>query len=395
MGPVVFVTDGEQRAALAVTRSLGRARYLVHVGAVSLPSLAGASRWCRGEHAVPDALREPEAFAEAVGRLCSRLGVRVLLPITDASVLAILPRVELLGAACVPFPPLATVRRIADKALVTRMASELGVKVPAQVVLSDRAGTEWLRLRFPLVVKPHRSVFEVDGGATRRKLGVIHVAAPPKLQAVLGSLPPEAFPVLVQERLLGDGVGVFLLLWDGRRLAFFGHRRIREKPPAGGVSVYAESVRVDPDLLGQAERLLRAFDWRGVAMVEFKRDTAGVPHLMEINGRFWGSLQLAIDAGVDFPRLLVDAALGRPVEPVEQYRIGVRTRWWWGEVDHLLARFRRSARTLDLPPGAPGRIRAVWDFAVAGLRRDTRNEVLRLDDPRPALREARDWIRGR
>ncbi len=51
-------------------------------------------------------------------------------------------------------------------------------------------------------------------------------------------------------------------------------------------------------------------------MVEFKADArTGTPYLMEINGRFWGSLQLAIDAGVDFPAILVAAALGAPIPP--------------------------------------------------------------------------------
>jgi predicted ATP-grasp superfamily ATP-dependent carboligase len=59
--------------------------------------------------------------------------------------------------------------------------------------------------------------------------------------------------------------------------------------------------------------LLGQFDWQGVAMVEFKVEAnTGTPYLLEVNGRFWGSLQLAIDAGVDFPALLVDAATGKP-----------------------------------------------------------------------------------
>ena len=50
-------------------------------------------------------------------------------------------------------------------------------------------------------------------------------------------------------------------------------------------------------------------------MLELKVDAAtGVPYVMEVNGRFWGSLQLAVDAGVDFPVLLVRRALGLPTQ---------------------------------------------------------------------------------
>jgi len=126
-------------------------------------------------------------------------------------------------------------------------------------------------------------------------------------------------------------------------------------------------------------------------MVEFKydRDT-GVPYLMEINGRFWGSLQLAIDAGVDFPRLLLEAAAGRcPPDPIEG-RPGVRLRWLLGDLDHLLIRLRGSGRDLSLPPDAPGRLVTLGRFLVP-WRPGDRWEVLRPGDPRPFLREVAQW----
>jgi predicted ATP-grasp superfamily ATP-dependent carboligase len=109
---------------------------------------------------------------------------------------------------------------------------------------------------------------------------------------------------------------------------------------------------------------------------------------MEINGRFWGSLQLAIDAGVDFPSLLVDCALDRCRESVPAYRAGVRGRWWWGDVDHLVARLRRSATDLSLPPDAPSRTRAIRDFFRTGAR----DAVFRLADPVPFLVETAQWF---
>jgi predicted ATP-grasp superfamily ATP-dependent carboligase len=165
-----------------------------------------------------------------------------------------------------------------------------------------------------------------------------------------------------------------------------------EKPPSGGVSVYAESVAPDEALQRQSEALLDQLGWNGVAMVEYKRDAAtGTPYLMEINGRFWGSLQLAIDAGVDFPNLLLAAELGQAVEPVLDYRIGVRWRWWWGSVDHLLARLRRSDAALALPRGELTRWRAVAAL-LPPWRPGDQCETFRRDDSRPFLRETLDWI---
>lgn len=129
-------------------------------------------------------------------------------------------------------------------------------------------------------------------------------------------------------------------------------------------------------------------------MVEYKVDAStGVPYLMEVNGRFWGSLQLAIDAGVDFPALLVAASDNAVRSTDGNYRVGVRSRWWWGDVDQLLSRWRQSAESLALPPDAPSRWRATLDFFVPHPH--DRSDVFRLRDMRPFIRETIDWFRRR
>jgi predicted ATP-grasp superfamily ATP-dependent carboligase len=244
-------------------------------------------------------------------------------------------------------------------------------------------------MSMPVVLKPTRSVRSAGGA----KHGVVHARDREALMEVAARLPSDAYPVLAQERITGPGLGVFLLRWGGALVAAFAHRRVREYPPSGGGSVLCESMALDPLLLTQAEALLQHFDWSGVAMVELKQDaTTGESVLMEVNARFWGSLQLAVDAGVDFPRLLLECATGGAPRPVTTYAVGMRSRWWWGDVDHLLARMRRSARDLDLPPVAPGRIRVLGDFIATTLT-GRRDQVIRLDDPGPALRETFDWFR--
>ena len=395
MSARVLVTDGEQRAALAVVRSLGRAGYTCLVTESRTPSLAGVSRYAAAHFQVPDALREPAKFEDAVASLTRDREVDVVLPITDASVLAVLGVRDRMGRAVVPFPKLEAFRRISDKQVVHTEASCIGLAVPAQyTVAAPRAiaDLEPEALAFPLVLKPFRSTVEVRGRLI--KLGVSYASNERELRARIGALPPEAFPVLLQQRILGPGVGIFQLLWDGKLVATFAHRRLREKPPAGGVSVYCESIAADQGLAERSQALLERFGWRGVAMVEYKIDAAtGVPYVMEVNGRFWGSLALAVDAGVDFPRLLVELALGQEPSGLPSYRVGVRSRWFWGDVDHLWARWRHSADQLALPPGSPGRWRALWNFL--SLTPGARCPVLRLDDFKPFVRESLDWVRGR
>lgn len=388
----VLVTDGEQRSALAVVRSLGAAGYPVYVCASRRRSLAGASRYARGEALVTDPLADPQRFAADVRALIARWNIGVLIPIGDASLLASLPERARMPNVIVPFPDERVVRRIADKAAVLDAAGTVGIAVPRQQTARDPDALAAMApsIEYPAVLKPSRSVAE--HGGRRTKLLVRHVASAAELASAALDLDPAAYPVLVQQRVIGPGIGIFLLVWNGDTLATFAHRRIREKPPAGGVSVYRESVAADAELVRRSRTLLDAFGWCGVAMVEFKIDErTGTPYLMEINGRFWGSLQLAIDAGVDFPALLLGAALGRQPAPVTTYTTGVRSRWFWGDVDHLLARLRRSRDALSLPPGTPGRWAAIRAFfsVEGGVDRE---EILRRDDPRPFFRETVQWL---
>jgi predicted ATP-grasp superfamily ATP-dependent carboligase len=193
-------------------------------------------------------------------------------------------------------------------------------------------------------------------------------------------------PVIVQEYVPGHGAGVFCLYDEDHALAWFAHRRLREKPPSGGVSVLCESVSVDPVLREHAESLLRAARYRGVAMVEFRIGSEGRPYIMEVNARFWGSLQLAIDCGVDFPWLCHQMMMGSPVVPVTNYAVGRRLRWLFGDLDNLVSQLR------DPTVSVANRLQASQRFAATMFDRGCRQEVFRWSDPAPGLREARQWL---
>lgn len=385
MGLRILVTDGDERAALAIVRALGAAGHHVVVGGRRARSLAGASRHAAVRVALPDPIAEPAAFVAAVAALVPRERLDLVLPVSEASLLATLGERERLAPARLPFPDLATFRRVADKGDVLRTAAGLGVHIPAQHEFADGATARAAALTYPVVLKPSRSVGE--HGGERRKLGVSYATSAEEYAARLDALPPQAYPILVQQRIAGPGIGIFLLRWDGRTVARFAHQRIREKPPSGGVSVYREAVDAPADLMARSEALLAAYDWQGVAMVEYKRDAAtGDAYLMEVNGRFWGSVQLPIDAGVDFPNLLVACAVGSPPAAAPVWRTGVGLRWELGELDHVLARFRRH--------GVRDGFRALGDvLRPTGGR--ARGEVWRRDDPRPFLHEAAAWLRFR
>ncbi len=227
----VLVTDGEQRAALAIVRSLGSGGYRCIVCSATGRSLAGASRFAAFELAVPDPTVDPGGYALAVQALVHERQIELLIPVTEASLLALLP-VRSCISARIPFPDADLFRAISDKSRVLEVAPGAGIRVPSQTVIASPAERDELQPALPLVLKPSRSVYTAADGS-RAKTGVRWARTLPELRSALAAYPAAAYPLLAQQVVDGPGIGVFLLLHDGRLLARFSHRRIREKPPTG------------------------------------------------------------------------------------------------------------------------------------------------------------------
>ena len=390
---VVLITDPEQRAALAAARSLARdGKQVITVGRSR--GLAGASRAVRRSIVLPDAdVADPERFREAMRAAVVATGASVVVPVTDGTSRALLGHEAQLGAV-IAGPSADAYERASNKALLMELAPRCGLVAPAQAVASVRSELESAadQVGYPLVLKPARSIVDVDGVPAR--VGVRFVDRPDELASAGDRYPPAAYPLLVQSRAIGDGLGVFLLRVGGRVVLRFGHRRLREKPPAGGVSTYREAVAPPAELLDACERLLQLLEYDGPAMVELKEDRErGRVVLMEINARLWGSVQLAIDAGVDFPAMLVRSALGEPIPEAPSARLGTRTYWELGEVDHALALARRSRAALHLPSGTAVGVGAALR-SVLDRRWQDHPEVWRWSDPGPFFSELMAWIRG-
>lgn len=390
----ILVTDGNSRAALAITRSLGKAGHTIVVGSTQLNNLAAASKYCTTRICYPDPDKYADAFIDFLADFISHEGIDALIPVTDITTMTIGGSRSRIPAGCaLPFPDIETVRAVADKTAMMALAERLGVDVPQSITVesADDIDPENPGLRYPLVVKPFRSRVRTDRGWLHTAVSYAH--DPETLETTLRGLDNRIYPVMIQEKIIGPGIGVCICAHQGRLTAAFSHRRLREKPPSGGVSVLRQSAQLDPLGLEFSERMLRELKWHGVAMVEFKQDQRdGRPKLMEINGRFWGSLQLAIDAGIDFPRILIDSLGSPPERPLLDYRIGTRTRWLWGDFDALMLRLFKSSEQADLPPGFPSKSRYLRDFLT--YDRGTHLEIERLDDLGPMRYETADWLKN-
>jgi predicted ATP-grasp superfamily ATP-dependent carboligase len=191
----------------------------------------------------------------------------------------------------------------------------------------------------------------------------------------------------VQEWLPGAREAVSFIYGGGRFAARFAQRALRMLPPIGGSSILRESIPLPPDATEQAERLVRELDLEGYCEVEFRRDRAGRPVLMEINPRLSASVEIAVRAGVPFPRLLYRWAAGEPLPDPGPYRNGVRMRWLGGDLAWL-----GQALTQRGHPDLPGPAGALGLFAADFLRRSGYDYV-DLGDPGPARAALRLGVR--
>jgi predicted ATP-grasp superfamily ATP-dependent carboligase len=383
----VLVTDGQTTQALACVRSLGRAGHEVLVASTRAKPLAAWSRYCRAHLRV--AGETVPAFV-ALREWAERRGVTLVLPATERACLLVNAQRDRWEAAGITpaCGPDAMLLQAFDKVRTLELAAECGVRTPPWRSPESLADCQAAarEIGYPVVLKSRFSN-AWSGEAFIQDLGTTYVRRPEELErAVLARRQGPFWPV-IQGFVPGRGAGVFALATRGRAAAWFAHERLRDVRPSGSGSSLRRSVALDRRLAAPAERLLAAMAWDGPAMIEL-RDDGGEPCLMEVNGRFWGSLQLAISAGVDFPRLWVEALRGAPVEHGDRYRAGVTLRWLWGDVKRFLYILQGA------PAGYPGRYPTIWQ----GLRElfgrqpaGTRLEAWAPDDRGPALGE---WVQG-
>lgn len=326
---VAVVTDGMWRKSLAAIRALGKAGFRVHVLGDSWLTVGFWSHFTERRMLGPDAKENAAGFGKTLLEHLRSIagtmpvGVRpVLLPMEEDSLLYIVKEREALRVYAdflIPEPDALEV--CLDKGATMALAERLGVPHPRTVLarsaaelldaITSFAGSEF-------VIKPLRGI------------GSRGVRYNPRFDTETAEAYLQSYgPALVQDRIPpdGDAIGVSLLLGtDGACLAHFCHKRLQQYPNSGGPSTDRLGIN-EPDLLEKSVTLLRALNWKGVAMVEWKTDPRdNTAKLMEINPRFWGSLELAIRSGVNFPLLYAQAAAGQTTvypQPVE----AVRCRW--------------------------------------------------------------------
>lgn len=343
-GPqTAIVTDGLWRKSLSAVRSLGRAGFDVAVMGDSLFTTSFWSGYTRDRVRAPTAARDPEGFGKALERLLERKPGAVLLPMEDATLRWVSEhREELSRKARFLIPSKEALEIAWDKGRTLQLAQRIGL--PCPYTWEPKDAVEFARKADELapgtfVTKPRSGTG--SAGVTYGESRTIE-----EWEALWRRLGP----LLIQERVppQGRGQGVSVLMdSEGKCVSAFAHERLQQYPNSGGPSTDRRGIQA-PQLIEASVSLLERLEWRGIAMVEWKIDPRdGIPKLMEINPRFWGSLELAVRSGADFPRLYAQAALGERSGRSLPYRANVRCRWMIpGELLRYLTQPRRAREGL-------------------------------------------------
>lgn len=370
-------------SSLACLRSLGSRGIptLAVAEQSSAPELR--SRFVNDRQVVPSPHDRARDHVESLLDLSRREDVKTILPIreTDVYLLATYAD-EFAEYVTTLLPSPETIESVYDRVQLVEAASAAGVPVPQTQRLNDVE--DWKR---ELIVKPRYAIL---GHEYDEKVSPATVISPGSTQYLEPGVKPDRTAIrtsmhhepIVQEFVPGSEFALWALYDEGEAIATCQKHQIRGYSFAGDASVARQTVNI-PELERMGRALLDELEWHGPASVQFKRDsTTGEFVLLEVNPRFWLSVQCAIDAGVDFPYYYWQLVTGETPEPPERYETGVTTHLLRGELLYLKSVLQDEYPLIEPPPFA----RAVREVATSVLTQ-RKFDYLRLDDPQPFVRD--------
>ena len=383
-----LVLNAPLRQSLVTVRSLGRRGLQVAAAGTHPNTPALSSRWCKQGFVFPDEEAMGASYLAILEDWLERIGARVLIASNDATIALLrMHRAQLerrVRLALADEQPLAIA---INKERTLAVAKHLGLNVPRGVVVRGVGDVPVAlkEIQLPAVIKPCESW--LWNGREGARLSAQLVVTPAEAYHVVEAVTRFGEAALFQELLTGRREAVSFLYADGQMHARFAQLALRTNPPLGGQSVLRQSIAIPPDIGGPAESLVREISLEGYSEVEYRRDDAGVPYLMEINPRLSASVEVAVRAGVDFPTLLYQWASGGPIEKVDGYRTGGWMRHLSGDIWRLIPALRERGRPGGTPP-----VQTLLDFGLSFLK-PMGYDYVDWTDPLPAVRATTGFTR--
>lgn len=361
----VLLTNGQLRKTLSAVRSLGKKNIETFVAEETVMNIAGFSRYCTKNLVCPSPVKRPDDFLEWLDRTIEHYGIDVLFPMDDAAMALVVSQKEYLSRKVSFTIPAADLYEMAaDKWKAVKLAEKTGLCCPITVLPENEHALEACaqKVGFPAIVKARK------GSGSRGIRAVNNMEELAAAYQEVSSVFPD--PMLQQKVPTGPRFDVCLLFDNQSRLkGSFAQREIRHFPVEMGPSTVQQSIKL-PQLVSKCAQMLGQVGWSGIAEVEFMLDEATGNYIfMEINPRFWNSLELAVYCGIDFPYTLYRIGKGKDPEVTETYEEGQYCRWLLpGDLLHFLS----SKDRFDMKPPLFG-----------GVAYKVHDDILSWTDPMP------------
>jgi predicted ATP-grasp superfamily ATP-dependent carboligase len=383
----VFVTDGEFKHTLGAVRALSSEGVEVHAGATNRNALSFYSRYIAKRFIYPDPTTD--AFPKVMERIDQHEDYDAILPVGDETWYSFVTGASKVLRKKSPLPPTHAYLIACNKTKSLAFARDIGISMP-RTIFPDEPDEALARISYPAFVKPSFG---------SRNTRIVRNSA--EAAAYRNASSQNGNPAVVQEQVQGEGCGFFALYNRGSLRTFFMHRRIREVPPIGGPSSAAETF-YSQELLDLGSRLLDELSWHGVAMVEFRRDRkTGKFTLLEVNPKLWGSLDLAIAAGINFPFLAAQMVAFGDCNPPRGY---TQMRYCWPIPDDFRHLRSKPSSLVEIMRDwvLPSVGKDIWlsdlgphlSFIAVTAKANTRLATRKLHDTLLPVKPLRfDWVR--
>jgi predicted ATP-grasp superfamily ATP-dependent carboligase len=328
----VIITDGFWRKSLSCVRSLGKEGYKITVFGDTIWTTSFWSKYTSERVICPSAKDKIFIFNQFITKFLADNYKKnkkkiILIPSEDATINWLSKnRKKISKYANFLLPNNSSLEIAQSKEKTLKIAKKIGINVPESFFFKKRDVFEKkikklsaLNILENYIVKPVKSSgslgiifpknnFKIDWKSHWKKYGKL----------------------FIQKKIVSrtKGIGISMIFDSNSNcIADFCHQRIKEYPLKGGPSTIRKSVK-NYHLKIESQRLLKKLNWKGVAMVEWKYDDYDKSiKLLEINPRFWGSLELAVRAGVNFPLIYAKLSSNKKIKKISNYKIGIKCRW--------------------------------------------------------------------
>lgn len=340
----VLVLDGHSSAAYAVLRSLSKRGFSCYIGEEKGLSLCSFSRYKKGLFSYPSPLESISGFLDFIRRESPKFDL--VIPVTERTTLALSRYKSELDRTKIMVDDFSKIIFLMDKFFLKERLSRYELNYPETALLDKDFLQESKFFNFPLILKARFSKkIEEEADRVVEELFLGQIEDKQELVKIIEryKIPLEG-SFIVQEKIEGKTVGLSTVFLEDKASVWFSHLRLREERVLGGRSALAESIEFkEKDFLERVNSFLAGIKYKGPLMIELKFTSKGLI-IIDINPRFWGSVLLSLQAGLDFPSQWVNYFLNRKKEGSKDYKKGLKMRYLPADFNLFLER-EKTAKT--------------------------------------------------